>query len=61
MARLLIGEILVNNEIITPEQLNQALEIQKKTGGLLGIILVCQGVIKEETLIHYLDIQAKSD
>ena len=59
MSRTLIGEILVTNEIITLEQLNRALEIQKKSGDLIGMILVRQGAIKEETFIHYLSIQAK--
>ena len=58
MAKPLIGEILIKTGEITRAQLATALEIQKKNGGLLGIILVCQGVIDEKTLVKYLEIQA---
>ena len=39
-----LGELLIANEYITPEHLNKALEIQKKTPGKkIGEILVEQG------------------
>ncbi|MFA5518461.1 MAG: hypothetical protein WDA74_04325 [Spirochaetota bacterium] len=59
MARVLLGEMLVENGIITEEQMNKALEIQKTEGGLIGIILVSQGVITEQKLVEYLALQAK--
>jgi hypothetical protein len=45
ITRQAIGEILVEKELITPEQLDSALEVQREHGGLLGEILVAQGLI----------------
>ncbi|OHD71320.1 MAG: hypothetical protein A2W19_09950 [Spirochaetes bacterium RBG_16_49_21] len=59
MARPLLGEILLENKEITREQLDKAIDIQKKEGGLIGIILVSMGVITEQTLVRYLAIQAE--
>ena len=59
MARPLLGEILVENAEITHEQLDSAIEVQKKEGGLIGIILVTQGAITEQTLVKYLALQAE--
>ena len=59
MARPLLGEILLENGEITQEQLDKAVEVQKKEGGLIGIILVTQGAITEQTLVKYLAIQAE--
>jgi Type II secretion system (T2SS), protein E, N-terminal domain len=43
--RQAIGEILVEKELITPAQLEAALDYQRAEGGLLGEILVAQGLI----------------
>jgi type IV pilus assembly protein PilB len=43
--RQAIGEILVEKELITPAQLDSALEYQRAHGGLLGEILLAQGLI----------------
>ena len=43
--RQAIGEILVEKELITPQQLDAALEFQRFKGGLLGEILVAHGLI----------------
>ncbi len=59
MAKPLLGEMLVENGVITREQMNKALEIQQKEGGLIGIILVSQGIISEQKLVEYLAMQAK--
>ena len=59
MAKPMLGEMLVEKKVITQEQLQRALEIQKSEGGLIGIILVSQGVITEQTLVEYLALQAK--
>jgi type IV pilus assembly protein PilB len=59
MAKPLLGEMLVENGVITQEQLNGALEVQKTEGGLIGIILVSQGIISEQKLVEYLALQAK--
>jgi hypothetical protein len=59
MARPLLGEILLENGEITQEQLEKAVEVQRKEGGLIGIILVSQGAITEQTLVKYLAVQAE--
>jgi general secretion pathway protein E len=59
MARPLLGEILLENQEISQDQLDKAIETQKKEGGLIGIILVTQGAITEQTLVKYLAIQAE--
>lgn len=43
--RRLLGQLLLDRGIITPEQLEHALSLQKDSGGLLGQILVAQGYI----------------
>ena len=59
MSKPLLGEMLVENGVITREQMNQALEVQQEEGGLIGIILVSQGIISEQKLVEYLAMQAK--
>jgi type IV pilus assembly protein PilB len=59
MAKPLLGEILLEKKEITREQLDKALEVQKAEGGLIGIILVTQGAISEQTLVKYLALQAE--
>ncbi|GAB4219831.1 MAG: hypothetical protein GYA16_03675 [Spirochaetes bacterium] len=59
MAKPLLGELLVEDGVITQDQLNQALSIQKKEGGLIGIILMNLGFIDEPTLVKYLALQAE--
>ena len=59
MARPLLGEILLENKEISKEQLDKAIEVQKREGGLIGIILVTMGAITEQTLVKYLAIQAE--
>ena len=59
MSKALLGEMLLENGEITRQQLDEALEIQKKEGGLLGIILVNLGYIGEQSLVKYLAVQAE--
>jgi len=59
MAKPLLGEMLVENGVITQDQMNKALEVQHNEGGLIGIILVSQGIISEQKLVEYLAMQAK--
>lgn len=47
-------EILIGNKLITQDQLNQALEVQKKKGGRLSEIIVALEFIKESDLISAL-------
>ncbi|MBP7605407.1 MAG: hypothetical protein KBA15_15875 [Spirochaetes bacterium] len=59
MAKPLLGEMLLEDGAISREQLDKALEVQKKEGGLMGIILVNLGFIPEKTLVKYLALQAE--
>ncbi len=59
MAKPLLGEMLLEAGEITQEQLDQALEVQKKEGGLMGIILVNLNFISEKILVRYLALQAE--
>lgn len=59
MSKALLGEMLLENGEITRSQLDEALEHQKKEGGLLGIILVNIGHLSEQTLVKYLAVQAE--
>ncbi|MDP8261026.1 MAG: type II secretion system ATPase GspE [Candidatus Kappaea frigidicola] len=52
-----LGEILLDQGIVTQEQLDQALEEQRKTGRLLGRVLVEFGFVKEERILEALGIQ----
>ena len=54
-----IGELLLEEGVITQAHLDDALEEQKINGGLIGIILVNQDIISEQTLVKYLAIQAE--
>lgn len=49
-----IGEILVEAELITEDELKDALKRQREIGGRLGKILVGLGYIDEEELIQYI-------
>ncbi len=52
-----LGQILINSNIISEEQLKQALNLQKKEGGRLGTNLVKLGYITEEKLVTFLSKQ----
>lgn len=53
----ILGEILIKRGVITLEQLNKALEVQKKENGYLGEILVNLGYIKERDIVAALVVQ----
>jgi type IV pilus assembly protein PilB len=55
MARL--GELLVRENIISVDQLRQAQEAQKKSGGRLGASLVKMGMVEEHDLLSFLSKQ----
>ena len=57
MAYMRIGDLLVANELISQEQLDQALELQKTTGERLGTVLTKYGFIQEKQLIEALEMQ----
>ncbi|MBU0549358.1 MAG: Flp pilus assembly complex ATPase component TadA, partial [Candidatus Omnitrophica bacterium] len=49
-----LSEILIKNKLISPEQLEKALEVQKNKGGRLSKIIVELGFTKEKDLISSL-------
>jgi type II secretory ATPase GspE/PulE/Tfp pilus assembly ATPase PilB-like protein len=52
-----LGEMLVEEKLITPEQLKNSLTMQREQGGKLSDILVKEGLVKAETLAIILSIQ----
>jgi len=52
-----LGEILIDDNIITPQQLEHAMEEQKKQGGFLGKILTDMKFVDQITLVKYLSQQ----
>ncbi len=56
-----IGELLVENNIITKEELNLALEQQKMVDNKkpLGEVLIEMKIITIDSLIKYLEIQLR--
>ncbi len=53
----LLGQLLLWNKIITQEQLDEALEEQKRTKKKLGTILIEKGYVDEKTLNEFLSKQ----
>ena len=53
----LLGQILIKRGFITKEQLKDALELQKKEGGVLGGILVKLGYVTERDVVVALIVQ----
>lgn len=54
-----LGEMLATKGIITPMQLEKALEYQKKHGGRIGEVLLSLNYIDENTLASFLSTQNK--
>lgn len=54
-----LGEILIEDGILTKENLEEALNHQKKEGGVIGQILITLGYISEEALVAALGKQLK--
>lgn len=48
--KIRIGDMLVDAGVITPEDLQRGLELQKKSGRKLGETLVEEGIVNDETL-----------
>ncbi|MDA2916797.1 sigma 54-interacting transcriptional regulator [Nitrospinae bacterium AH_259_B05_G02_I21] len=57
MAPTPIGEILVNNGVLTPEQLKSCLDLQDKEAGKLGQVLIREGYTTAEEVFHALSEQ----
>ncbi|RME74713.1 MAG: type II secretion system protein GspE [Planctomycetota bacterium] len=58
MAHRPIGEILVEMDLITEHEIEEALEIQRERGGLLGEILIELGYITDKDLLFALGAQS---
>jgi len=56
-SKSLLGQLLIENKVITSHQLDEALREQKKTGELLGITLIRLGFVTEENV--YLPVLAQ--
>ncbi len=54
----LLGNLLVRAELITQQQLDQALEMQKRTLQRIGDVLVASRVVSEEKLAQMRQLQA---
>ena len=52
-----LGEILVRGGVISEQNLQRALDFQKREGGLLGEILVKLGYVKELDIVRALTVQ----
>ncbi|MBM4147231.1 MAG: hypothetical protein FJ240_13335, partial [Nitrospira sp.] len=57
MATKLLGQLLVTSNVITEEQLREAIGLQRKQGGRLGTNLVKLGYLTEERLVAFLSKQ----
>lgn len=55
--KLLLGEILIQRRCINQEQLQHALDVQKKENGFIGEILVKLGYLDERDIVVALVIQ----
>ncbi|MBL7670368.1 MAG: type IV-A pilus assembly ATPase PilB [Bdellovibrionaceae bacterium] len=52
---LKVGEILVKQGLLRPDQLNKAIEEHKKTGNRLTLTIVSLGFLKEKQILHALE------
>ena len=60
-AWLPLGQMLVNEKLLTADQLNQALDRQRKTRERLGQILIDMKLIDEDILLKYLGAQFRKE
>ncbi len=54
-----LGEILVDSALLTQEQVDEALRIQKEQGGKLGDVLAELGMLTEEQIMNAVEYQCK--
>jgi len=52
-----LGDLLVKEKVITPEQLDQALKVQKESNSRLGSVLVKLGFLSDEDVTNFLSRQ----
>lgn len=55
-----LGQLLIEKEVITHDQLDQALEVQLKEGGLLGQILIKLNIVTAEQIESSMHEQTSS-
>ena len=55
--RKTLGELLIEAELVTPEQLQEALTLQKSSGKKLGEVLIETNTISEKKLLQVLEFQ----
>jgi type IV pilus assembly protein PilB len=55
MAGVKLGEILVKQGVVRPDQMTKALEEQKKSGGKIGMVLVQLGFVKDNQVLKVLE------
>jgi len=53
-----LGDILVEQGVITPLELDEALQRQRLTGDMLGRVLVSMGLCEEQDIVEALGVQA---
>lgn len=53
-----LGDILVEQGVITPLELDEALQRQRLTGDMLGRVLVSMGLCEEQDVVESLGVQA---
>lgn len=56
MAKLL-GQVLMESGMVTIDEINEALDVQKSSGQKLGDVLISLGIITQEELQMALDFQ----
>lgn len=54
----LIGDILIDHGVITPLELDEALQRQRLTGEMLGRVLLQMGLCDEQAVVEALGVQA---
>jgi type IV pilus assembly protein PilB len=52
--RVQLGQMLVESNLLTQEQLKMAMDFQKSVGGKLGAIIVKLGFIEDQTLTNFI-------
>jgi type IV pilus assembly protein PilB len=52
-----LGDVLLDEKLITPQQLADAVAEQRRSGQLLGVTLIRMGVITEDVLLNHLKEQ----
>lgn len=52
--KLRLGNMLVESNLLTPEQLKMGVDFQKSVGGKLGAIIVKLGFIEDQTLTNFI-------